>query len=214
MIVAALLHLTGVYFLLQINGRLIRKVLKMRKERYFRHLLIWNDFIHEYRMNGNLIYSIYTANFIMVFLFGGLFASDFPKEAVYTVLKMIIALLGLAVIFEEQSFILCKMILDLRKEKERHDILFQIGIGEETYTRLIDGKIKGMVLLPMAAASVMGAVFFLCDYIYQADITAVSGIWSVTLLKYVCAVVVFWGTQYCGYLFLSRRILRRYEEML
>lgn len=214
MIVAALMHLTGVYFLLQINGRLIRKVLKIRRKRYFQHLLIWNDFIHEYRMNGNLIYSIYTVNFIMVFLFGGLFASDFPKEAVYTVLKMIIALLGLAIIFEEQSFILCKMILDLRKEKERHDILFQIGIGQETYAQLIEGKIKGMVLLPMTAASVMGAVFFLCDYIYQGDITAVSGMWSMVLLKYMCAVAVFWGIQYCGYLFLSRRILRRYEEML
>ena len=55
MIIAAFLHLTGIYFLLQVNGRLVRKVLTGNKRRYFRNLLKWNDFLYEYRVNGNLI---------------------------------------------------------------------------------------------------------------------------------------------------------------
>lgn len=67
-----------------------------------------------------------------------------------------------------------------------------------------------MVILPTAASSVMGAVFFLCDYVYQADVTSVSGMWSTALLKYLCAVVLFWMVQYCGYLFLKWRVAGKY----
>lgn len=214
MIIAALLHLTGIYFLLQINGRLVRKVLTGNKKGYFQNLLLWNDFIHEYRMNGNMVYAVYAVNYIIVFLFGGLFASDFPADPGYTVIKMIFAVIGFSVMLEQQAFILGKMILELRNEKKRYDILHQIGMGGDKYRKLLQEKIKRMLIWPMVVASVMGAVFFLCDYIYQADITTAKEIWSIHLLKYGCAVAVFWLVQYGGYLFLRRRVLRKFDADL
>lgn len=214
MIIAAFLHLTGIYFLLQVNGRLVRKVLTGNKKRYFRNLLKWNDFLYEYRMNGNLICAIYAVNFIMVFLFGGLLASDFPPDQGYTVIRLLFAVIGISVILEQQAFILGEMILDLRKEKERYDIFRQIGMEQNSYQCLIREKIKEMSIWPMAAASVAGMLFFLCDYIYQGDITTVKEIWSTVLAKYLCAVVVFWFVQYGGYRLLCRSVFRKWDAVI
>ena len=210
MFLAAFLHMAGVYFLLQINGRLLKKLLMFRKKVYFRHLLWWNDLLYECRLNGNIIFAIYGVNFVLVFLFGGMFASDFPEDPVYTVVQVLTGVIGLSVLLEEQAFILEKMILDLQKEKERWDILFQIGMEWETWRRLVQNKLKMIVIIPMAAASVMGAVFFFCDYVYQADVTTFDGMWSAVLLKYTGAVVLFWLLQYGGYLLINRRLLRKY----
>ncbi len=211
MILAAFLHMTGIYCMLQINGRLIRKLLGFRRKTYFRHLLLWNDLVYECRLNGNIMFAIYAVNFLLVFLFGGLLASDFPADVIYTVVKGMTAVTGLSVLLEEQAFLLEKMLLDLQKEKERRDILFQIGMGRDAWQKLLQDKLKMSTIVPMAAASVMGAVFFLCDYVYQADVTKVSQMWSITLLKYAGAVALFWLVQYGGYLFLRRRLLQKYS---
>ena len=92
------------------------------------------------------------------------------------------------------------MILDLHREKEQRDILFQLGMGWEVWRKLVQDKLKMIVIVPMAASSVMGAVFFFCDYVYQADVTTLNGLWSAALLKYAGAVVLFWLVQYGGYL--------------
>lgn len=201
MFLAAFLHMTGIYFLLQTNGRLLRKLLGCRKKAYFRHLLMWNDLVYECRLNGNIIFAIYAVNFLLVFLFGGLLASDFPEDAAYTAVKGMTAVIGLSVLLEEQAFLLEKMLLDQQKEKMRRDILFQIGMGQNAWRKLLRDKLKVITVVPMAAASVTGAVFFLCDYVYQADVTAISQMWSGTLLKYAGAVALFWLVQYGGYLF-------------
>ncbi len=210
MFLAAFLHMAGVCFLLQINGRLLKKLLIFRKKVYFRHLLWWNDLLYECRLNGNIIFAIYGVNFVLVFLFGGMLASDFPEDSVYTAVKVLTGVIGLSVLLEEQAFILEKMILDLHKEKERRDILFQIGMGWKAWCKLLQDKLKMIVIVPMAAASVMGAVFFFCDYVYQADVTTFNGMWSTALLKYAGAVALFWLLQYGGYLFIRRRLFRNY----
>jgi len=89
MFLAAFLHMAGIYFLLQINGRLLKKLLAFRKKSSFRHLLWWNDLLYECRLNGNIIFAIYGVNFVLVFLFGGLLASDFPEDPVYTVVQVL-----------------------------------------------------------------------------------------------------------------------------
>lgn len=210
MFLAAFLHMAGIYFLLQINGRLLKKLLAFRKKSYFRHLLWWNDLLYECRLNGNIIFAIYGVNFVLVFLFGGLLASDFPEDPVYTVVQVLTGVIGLSVLLEEQAFILEKMILDLHREKEQRDILFQLGMGWEVWRKLVQDKLKMIVIVPMAASSVMGAVFFFCDYVYQADVTTLNGLWSAALLKYAGAVVLFWLVQYGGYLFIRRRLFRKY----
>ena len=79
-----------------------------RKKSYFRHLLWWNDLLYECRLNGNIIFAIYGVNFVLVFLFGGLLASDFPEDPVYTVVQLLTGVIGLSVLLEEQAFILEK----------------------------------------------------------------------------------------------------------
>lgn len=212
MMIAAVLHLGGVGFLLRINGRLVRKMALIRKKWYFPHLLLWNDLIYEYRLNGNLVYAVYGVNFIMVFLFGGLFASDYPEDILYTAIKAMFAVVGISIILEEQMLVLQKMILDLRNQRERHAVLFQLGMEQAEYRRMLRRKMLNIIVLPAAAASVMGAVFFLCDYGYQGDITSVREMWSPVLLKYLCAVALFWIVQYCGYLFLKRSVFRKYID--
>ncbi len=83
-------------------------------------------------------------------------------------------------------------------------------MGWEVWRKLVQDKLKMIVIVPMAASSVMGAVFFFCDYVYQADVTTLNGLWSAALLKYAGAVVLFWLVQYGGYLFIRRRLFRKY----
>ena len=146
MFLAAFLHMAGIYFLLQINGRLLKKLLAFRKKSYFRHLLWWNDLLYECRLNGNIIFAIYGVNFVLVFLFGGLLASDFTEDPVYTVVQVLTGVIGLSVLLEEQAFILEKMILDLHREKEQRDILFQLGMGWEVWRKLVQDKLKMIVI--------------------------------------------------------------------
>ena len=60
---AIFLHLAGIYFLLQINERFIQKVFRKNRKQYYQKILMWTDFISEYRINGNILFSIYTVNF-------------------------------------------------------------------------------------------------------------------------------------------------------
>lgn len=210
--IAVILHLAGVYFLLQLNGRLIKKILCLNKKRYYQKLLIWNDFIFDYRINGNLIYSIYAVNILLVFIFGGLFASDWPKDYFYSSIQAIIAVAGLSVILEEQIIILERMILDVNTAREQRNILFQLGMENREYLKFIQSKIKHMTVFPGMLASVMGTLFFMSDYIYQENISALSDLWSFTLVKYIVAILVFWFIQHIGYFFIKERVMNYLEQ--
>ncbi len=210
--IAVILHLAGVYFLLQLNGRLIRKIFCLNKRRYYQKLLIWNDFVFDYRINGNLIYSIYAVNILLVFIFGGLLASDWPEDYFYSGIQVVIGVAGLSVIFEGQIIILERMILDTNTAKEQRDILFQLGIENREYLNFIQSKIKHMTVFPGILASVMGTLFFMSDYIYQENISGLSDLWSLTLLKFAFVIVVFWLVQYGGYFFIKRRVVNYLEQ--
>lgn len=212
MFIAVILHLAGVYFLLQLNGRLIKKILCLNKKKYYQKLLIWNDFIFDYRINGNLIYSIYAVNILLVFIFGGLFASDWPKDYFYSSIQAIIAVAGLSVILEEQIIILERMILDVNAAREQRNILFQLGMENREYLKFIQSKIKHMTVFPGMLASVMGTLFFMSDYIYQENISSLSDLWSFALVKYIVAILVFWFIQYIGYFFIKERVMNYLEQ--
>ncbi len=144
---------------------------------------MWTDFISEYRINGNILFSIYTVNFLVVLVFGGLYASDYPSGSTYFGVEIILAAIGVAIILEGQIIILERMILDIKNEKIQHYILFQLGISVSEYTHFTQGRIKNMFVFPGIVASIMGAVFFMYDYIYQESITALSELWSVGMAK-------------------------------
>lgn len=205
--IAILLHLTGIYYLLQMNGRVIKRVAGKLQGWYFRKLLFWNDFIFEYRMNGKVIYSIYAISFLLTFLFGGLFVSDFPKENEYLLIKIIFASIGLTLILEEYAIVLEKMVLDSKNERERYYILFQIGLNESEYRWLIRRKVKSITILPGVIASIAGAVFFLRDYIFQETIVKTQELWNITLWKYFGFIFAFYMIQYSGYLFVQKKLL-------
>ncbi|MFR8261571.1 hypothetical protein [Frisingicoccus sp.] len=210
--IAVFFHLTGIYFLLQINGRFVKKVLKRNEKRYYQKLLVWTDLVSEYRMNGNIIYSIYAVNLLVVLVFGGLLASDYHSDSVYFGIEIILAVVGVAIILEGQTIILERMLLDIKSEKIQHDILFQLGISVSEYTYFIRNRIKNMFVLPGIVASVMGAVFFMCDYVYQERITVLSDLWSLSMAKYLGAILIFWCLQYFGYLFARKRLLKRNNQ--
>ena len=114
---AIFLHLAGIYFLLQINERFIQKVFRKNRKQYYQKILMWTDFISEYRINGNILFSIYTVNFLVVLVFGGLYASDYPSGSTYFGVEIILAAIGVAIILEGQIIILERMILDIKNEK-------------------------------------------------------------------------------------------------
>mgnify|MGYP002508108486 CR=1 FL=1 len=66
-------------------------------------------------------------------------------------------------------------------------------------TSRITSEYSLFIVLLFSTAYLMGAVFFFCDYVYQADVTTFNGMWSAVLLKYTGAVVLFWLLQCGGY---------------
>ena len=205
---AVFLHLTGIYFLLQINGRLIRGMAKRNERKYYQKLLVWTDFIFEYRLNGNIIYAIYTVNLLFVFVFGGVLASDFSLDSIYWGAEIMLVVLGISIVLEGQAIILERMILDIKNEKNHHNILFYLGIDFEEYRNYLYNRIKNMFILPMIVAFVTGAVFFLRDYIYQEKVTTLSQIWNFSIIKYIGVIFTFGCLQYCGYLFIRKRVTK------
>lgn len=206
--VAIFFHLAGIYFLLQINSRLVKNVVKRNKRIYYQKLLIWTDFVFKYRMNGNVIYSIYAVNLLLVWGVGGIFASDYPLDSIYFGVEIILVVVGIAIILEGQIIILERMILDMKNEKKQRNILFQLGMSNREYTNFIQSRIKNMFVLPGIMASVMGTVFFVCDYVYQENITYLSDLLSLSMMKYFSAIFVFWCLQYCGYFFARKIIVK------
>lgn len=209
---AVFLHLTGVYFLLQINGRLIRRAVNRNEKKYYQKLLIWTDFIFEYRLNGNVVYSIYAINLLFVWVFGGLYASNVPLDSTYFGVKIILVIIGISIVLEGQTIILERMILNIKNEKKQHNILFHLGINVSEYRNFLYSRLKNMFVLPGMVASVMGVVFFLCDYVYQENVTTLSQLWSLSMVKYIGIVLIFWCLQYCGYLFARKRLVKRYDQ--
>ena len=59
-------------------------------------------------------FSIYTVNFLVVLVFGGLYASDYPSGSTYFGVEIILAAIGVAIILEGQIIILERMILDIK----------------------------------------------------------------------------------------------------
>ncbi len=208
MFVAVLLHLAGIYFLLQINGRLIKGVVRRNEKKYYQKLLIWTDFIFEYRLNGNAICSIYAVNLLVALMFGGFLASDFPLDSTYIGVEIMLIVMGISIVLEGQAIILERMILDIKNEKKQHNILFHLGIGAREYRNLLQNRIKNMFILPGGIASVMGIIFFLCDYVYQENVTTLSRLKSLGVMKYIGVILIFGGLQYCGYLFARKRVVK------
>lgn len=209
MIVAVLLHIVGIYFVLQINSHVIKKVLSKNTQRYFKRLLSCVDFISEYRLNGNMICAIYSVNLVFAFVFGGLFASNTASDNVFIGVEIMIIILAFSIVLEAQAIILEKFFLDIKNDTNQRNILFALGIQTYDYERFLRDRIKKLFLLPGVGASIMGMIFFFCDYSYQQNVSELSQLLTVEVMKYLSVILFFWILQYGGYLYAKKRIIRQ-----
>ncbi|WP_026667285.1 FtsX-like permease family protein [Butyrivibrio sp. AE2005] len=209
MMLSVLLHIVGVYFLLQVNGHVIKKLFSKNKQRYFEKLLSWVDFISEYRLNGSMICAIYSVNLLFSFVFGGLFASNTSSDNVFIGIEILFIILALSIVLEAQVIILEKLFIDIKNDIKQREILFNLGIQSYDYESFLRGRIKKLFLLPGVMASIMGMFFFFCDYIYQEKVSKLSQLWNVEVIKYLSVVLFFWVLQFGGYLYAKKRVLRQ-----
>ncbi len=208
MIVAVLLHIVGVYFLLQVNGHVIKQLLSKNKKIYLKNLLTWVDFISDYRLNGNMICAIYSVNLLFAFVLGGLFASDTSSDNAFIGIEIIFIILAVSIVLEAQVIIIEKLFLDIKNDIKQRDILFNLGIKIYDYESFLRGRIKKLVLLPGVVSSIMGMIFFFCDYIYQEKVSKLSQLWTMEIMKYLSVIFFFWVLQYSGYLYAKKKIIK------
>ena len=207
MIVAVLLHVIGVYYLLQINGRSIKRFFSNKKQ-YYKDLLEWVYFISEYRLNGNAICAVYAVNLLFALVFGGLFASDLSSNGIHIAVSILLIVLGLSIIFEGQTIILERLFWEIKNEKIQHEILFYLGISISDYNRFLHKRARNLFIFPGGVASIMGTFFFICDYIYQEDVTSIIQLASFEMIKYIIMLFAFWLFQWGGYIYARNRITK------
>lgn len=73
--VAALLQILGIYFVIHINGRLLKKCLIKFKSHYYKNLVVISDLLYQYEKNAKVIYTLYVLNFLITFIIGGIIIS-------------------------------------------------------------------------------------------------------------------------------------------
>ena len=80
MIIAVFLNLLGAFLFIHSDGVLIRKIVKKFKKLYYTKILVWTDFLYQYRINSHLIFILYTLNFFLVYFMGGLMVSSDAEQ--------------------------------------------------------------------------------------------------------------------------------------
>ena len=124
------------------------------------------------------------------------------------VMAMIFAI-SLIMVFEGQGFIFTKQIVNLEKEKERYNILRQLGIREKDLQKIITKKIYSILVLPGIMAIINGVVFFGMDVFQNAE----NKVTKTLLLEYILVVLIFAFIEYLGSYVIRKRIQKLHEKL-
>ena len=124
------------------------------------------------------------------------------------VMAMIFAI-SLIMVFEGQGFIFTKQIVNLAKEKERYNILRQLGIREKDLQKIITKKIYSILVLPGIMAIINGAVFFGMDVFQNAE----NKVTKIVLLEYILVVLIFAFIEYLGSYMIRKRVQKLHEKL-
>ena len=124
------------------------------------------------------------------------------------VMAMIFAI-SLIMVFEGQGFIFTKQIVNLAKEKERYNILRQLGIREKDLQKIITKKIYSILVLPGIMAIINGAVFFGMDVFQNAE----NKVTKTVLLEYILVVLIFAFIEYLGSYMIRKRVQKLHEKL-
>lgn len=117
----------------------------------------------------------------------------------------LIYMISLILILEGQAFIFTKQIVNLKEESYRYDVLKQLGIKRVELGKMIEKKIKGILLIPGVLAIMSGIIFFGMDICQNS-----SGITLLLLLNYGIVIFIFAFIQILGCYFISRKIKKIY----
>lgn len=123
------------------------------------------------------------------------------------VLLTLIYLISLILILEGQAFIFTKQIVNLKEEGYRYDVLKRLGIKKVELEKIIEKKIKGILMIPAVLALISGLIFFATDFCQEP-----SGFTLLLLLYYVIAIMSFALIQILGCCFISRKIKKLYLD--
>ena len=124
------------------------------------------------------------------------------------VMAMIFAI-SLIMVFEGQGFIFTKQIVNLEKEKERYNILRQLGIREKDLQKIITKKIYSILVLPGIMAIINGVVFFGMDVFQNAE----NKVTKTLLLEYILVVLIFAFIEYLGSYVIRKRVQKLHEKL-
>lgn len=117
----------------------------------------------------------------------------------------LIYMISLILILEGQAFIFTKQIVNLKKESYHYDILKQLGIKKVDLEKIIEEKIKGILMIPSILAIMSGLIFFAMD-IYQEPNEFKFSI----LMNYGIVILIFAFLQNLGCYLISRKIKKIY----
>ncbi|MFR3493895.1 MAG: hypothetical protein ACLTTJ_08880 [Blautia sp.] len=123
------------------------------------------------------------------------------------VMAMIFAI-SLIMVFEGQGFIFTKQIVNLEKEKERYNILRQLGIREKDLQKSSQ-KIYSILVLPGIMAIINGVVFFGMDVFQNAE----NKVTKTLLLEYILVVLIFAFIEYLGSYVIRKRVQKLHEKL-
>lgn len=121
------------------------------------------------------------------------------------VVIILIYMISLTLILEGQAFIFTKQIVNLREESYCYDVLRYIGIKEKDLEKIIEQKIKGILMIPGVLAIINGIIFFVMDS-YQEP----NGITLSLLLNYGVSIMIFYFIQIFGCYLISTKMKKNY----
>jgi hypothetical protein len=75
MIIAVFANSIGVLILIHVDGHIIKRMIKKFKRIYYCQLMKWNNFFYQYKVNAKIVFVIYSLNFLLTFIIGGLIVS-------------------------------------------------------------------------------------------------------------------------------------------
>ena len=99
--------------------------------------------------------------------------------------------------------------INLEKEKERYNILRQLGIREKDLQKIITKKIYSILVLPGIMAIINGVVFFGMDVFQNAE----NKVTKTLLLEYILVVLIFAFIEYLGSYVIRKRVQKLHEKL-
>lgn len=117
----------------------------------------------------------------------------------------LVYMISLILILEGQAFIFTKQIVNLKEESYRYNILKQLGIKKEDMRKIIEKKIKGILMFPGVLAIISGMIFLVMDLYQEPGGFSVS-----SFLSYGIGILIFAFIQNAGCFLIGKEVKKIY----